>query len=59
MKKKYLIVVADYYKNIADGLITSALKIIPKKNLIKIIKVPGVFEIFFNALFNNSSAIFL
>ena len=45
MKKKYLIVVADYYKNIADGLISSALKKIPKKNIIKIIKVPGVFEI--------------
>ena len=35
MKKKYLIVVADYYKDIADGLIKSALKIIPKKNIIK------------------------
>ena len=45
MKKKYLIVVADYYKDIADGLIRSALKIIPKKNIIKIIKVPGAFEI--------------
>jgi len=32
MKKKYLIVVADYYKDIANGLISSALKIIPKKN---------------------------
>ena len=45
MKKKYLIVVADYYKDIAEGLIKSALKIIPKKNIIKIIKVPGAFEI--------------
>ena len=45
MKKKYLIVVADYYKDIADGLLKSALKIIPKKNIIKIIKVPGAFEI--------------
>ena len=45
MKKKYLIVVADYYKDIADGLISSALKVIPKKNIIKIIKVPGAFEI--------------
>ena len=27
MKKKYLIVVADYYKDIADGLISSAIKI--------------------------------
>ena len=45
MKKKYLIVVADYYKDIAEGLIKSALKKIPKKNIIKIIKVPGAFEI--------------
>ena len=45
MKKKYLIVVADYYKDIANGLLKNALRIIPKKNMIKIIKVPGVFEI--------------
>ena len=45
MKKKYLIVVADYYKDIAEGLISNALKIIPKKNIIKIIKVTGAFEI--------------
>ena len=45
MKKKYLIVVADYYKDIAKGLLDSALKLIPKPNTVKIIKVPGVFEI--------------
>ena len=45
MKKKYLIVVADYYQDITKGLLDSALKLIPKSNLIKIIKVPGVFEI--------------
>ena len=45
MKKKYLIVVADYYQEIAKGLLDSVLKSIPKSNLIKIIKVPGVFEI--------------
>ena len=45
MKKKYLIVVADYYKDISKGLLDSALKLIPKSNLIKIINVPGVFEI--------------
>ena len=45
MKKKYLIVIADYYKDITDGLLKSALKIIPKKNIVNIIKVPGVFEI--------------
>ena len=45
MKKKYLIVVADYYKDIAKGLLDSSLKLIPKSNTIKIIRVPGVFEI--------------
>ena len=45
MKKKYLIVVADYYKDIAKGLLDSALRLIPKSNEIRIIKVPGVFEI--------------
>ena len=45
MKKKYLIVIADYYKDITNGLLNSALKSIPKMNSIKIIKVPGVFEI--------------
>ena len=45
MKKKYLIVVADYYKDIAKGLLDSALKLIPKSCSVKIIRVPGVFEI--------------
>ena len=45
MKKKYLIVLADYYKNIANGLLKSALKVIPKSSSVKIIKVPGAFEI--------------
>ena len=45
MKKKYLIVIADYYKDIAKGLLDSAIKIIPKSNTIKIIRVPGAFEI--------------
>ena len=45
MKKKYLIVVADYYKDIAKGLLDSALKLIPKSNIVKIVRVPGVFEI--------------
>ena len=45
MKKKYLIVIADYYEDIAKGLLESTLKLIPKSNLIKIIRVPGVFEI--------------
>ncbi len=45
MKKKYLIVIADYYKDISKGLLSSALNLIPKSNIIKIITVPGVFEI--------------
>ena len=45
MKKKYLIIIANYYEDIAKGLLDSALKLIPKSNIIKIIKVPGVFEI--------------
>ena len=45
MKKKYLIVIADYYKDISKGLLNSALSLSPKSNLIKIITVPGVFEI--------------
>ena len=45
MKKKYLIVIADYYKDISKGLLSSAKSILPKSSLIKIINVPGVFEI--------------
>tara|TARA_B110000008_G_scaffold188363_1_gene187122 strand:+ start:444 stop:833 length:390 start_codon:yes stop_codon:yes gene_type:complete len=45
MKNKYLIVIADYYEDIANDLLESTLKLIPKSNFIKIIKVPGVFEI--------------
>ena len=45
MKKRYLIVLANYYKNISDGLLKNALKNIPKLCTIKIIKVPGTFEI--------------
>ena len=45
MKKKYLIVIADYYQNIAKGLLNSSLRLIPKNSFVKIINVPGVFEI--------------
>ena len=45
MKKKYLIVIADYYKDISKGLLKSAMVVLPKKSLIKVINVPGVFEI--------------
>ena len=45
MNKKILIVLADYYKDISDGLLKSALKNIPRSNRTQIIRVPGVFEI--------------
>ena len=45
MKKTCLIVVSNYYKDISNGLINSALKKIPSFFKIKIITVPGVFEI--------------
>ena len=45
MNKKYLIIIADYYKDISIGLLKSAKDILPKSTSIKIIKVPGVFEI--------------
>tara|TARA_Y100001958_G_scaffold143344_1_gene120295 strand:+ start:894 stop:1283 length:390 start_codon:yes stop_codon:yes gene_type:complete len=45
MKKKILIVIADYYEDISSGLLNSATKNLPKSFEVKIIKVPGVFEI--------------
>ena len=45
MKKKYLIVIADYYKEISKGLLKSSMELLPRSSLIKIINVPGVFEI--------------
>ena len=45
MKKKILIVIADYYKDIARGLLNSAKEVLPKSSLIKVISVPGAFEI--------------
>ena len=45
MKKKYLIVIANYYKDISKGLLKSAMDLLPKTSLIKVINVPGVFEI--------------
>ena len=45
MNKKILIVLANYYKDISDGLLKRALKNIPKSSHVKIIRVPGVFEI--------------
>ena len=45
MKKKILIVLADYYKEISLGLLNSAKKNLPRSFEIKVIEVPGVFEI--------------
>tara|TARA_B100000214_G_scaffold281863_1_gene211521 strand:+ start:19 stop:405 length:387 start_codon:yes stop_codon:yes gene_type:complete len=45
MKKKILIVIANYYADISLGLLNSAKKVLPKSFTIKTIKVPGVFEI--------------
>ena len=45
MKKKFLIVIANYYNDISSGLLKSSLKLIPKSYNIKVINVPGVFEI--------------
>ena len=45
MKKKCLIVVANYYENISNNLLQSTLRFIKKKLSFKIIYVPGVFEI--------------
>ena len=49
MKKKYLIVLADYYKDISKGLLRSATDSFPKLSLIKVINVPGSFELIFGA----------
>jgi 6,7-dimethyl-8-ribityllumazine synthase len=45
MKKKYLIVIANYYRGISKDLLKSTKDILPKSDLIKVINVPGVFEI--------------
>ena len=45
MKKKILIVVASYYENISNSLLKSAKNKIKNKCSIKVINVPGAFEI--------------
>ena len=45
MKKKILIVLADYYKDISFGLLKSAQDNLPRNFIIKKVRVPGVFEI--------------
>ena len=45
MKKKILIVQADYYTDISNGLLKTAKSRLKDLYSVKIIKVPGVFEI--------------
>ena len=45
MKKKFLIVYANYYQDISSGLLKRAKNMLPKNSKIKTISVPGVFEI--------------
>ena len=45
MKKKVLIVLSDYYKDISKALLKSTKKYLNKRTNFEIIKVPGVFEI--------------
>ena len=45
MKKKILIVISNYYKDISKGLLDSAIKEINNVFIFKKISVPGVFEI--------------
>ena len=45
MTKKILIISANYYKDISNGLLKSSKRILPKNFNVKIINVPGVFEI--------------
>ena len=45
MNKNFLIVNANYYKDISSGLLKNATNLLPKNSKVKIINVPGVFEI--------------
>ena len=45
MKKKILIVIANYYKDVSEALLKSTKEELNKFAKIKIIEVPGVFEI--------------
>ena len=45
MKKNFLIINANYYKEISSGLLKSAMNLLSHNAKIKIINVPGVFEI--------------
>jgi len=45
MKKKILIISANYYEDISLGLLKNAKNLLPKNSKIKVLYVPGVFEI--------------
>ena len=45
MNKKILITCANYYEDISFDLLDSAKSLLPKNCVVKIINVPGVFEI--------------
>ena len=45
MNKNFLIVNANYYKDMSNGLLKSAINSLPKNSKVKILNVPGVFEI--------------
>ena len=45
MKKKILIVVADYYKDVSKGLLNNVYNFFGNSYFLKQIKVPGIFEI--------------
>ena len=45
MKKNILIVIANYYKDISSGLLKSSINLVPKNFKVRVINVPGVFEI--------------
>ena len=45
MKKKILIINANYYKDVSTGLLKTARNLLPNNIITKIMNVPGVFEI--------------
>ena len=45
MKKKILIINANYYKDISLGLLKTAQNLLPNNIITKVMNVPGVFEI--------------
>ena len=50
MKKKILIVITNYYPGISVDLLNSAQNVLKNFSKIKIIQIPGVFEIFYSLI---------